>query len=222
MRSPWYKVQHVIDEAVARLEYCFPTTFQPDRLDFGCYLEASTESPVTFATLGDAIGVAALARAIDFDNPPPFLVMALYHCTAFDASSLLDPEVYNDGDEARLTNKDLRICLDAEHRLLGYGGLIMSAVASAVEKPLCDSPTCRSSVQRLLCERVRDSFAMLAEPLRACSKILSDHAQQHPDKRICETCSAELLEDMEVARRIAFQHLDDVFSISTWPAREEI
>ncbi|EKM61830.1 uncharacterized protein PHACADRAFT_24962 [Phanerochaete carnosa HHB-10118-sp] len=209
-----YKVQHIIDEAVVRLEYLFPTSFDPDRLDSDFYIGVHEGHPVHCPEAANAIGVAALARAIDHENPPPFIVMALYRCTSFDAKTLLDLQSYDE----QLASVDLSSCLGAITSLETAVRKVRGPVADALDKPMCSSKVCHSGMKSLVCEWIRSGMFSGPYPLSSCERGFRRHAEKHPNKKVCKSCEEGLIKAINERRRELFADLGKIFNISTWPA----
>ncbi|GJF00085.1 hypothetical protein PsYK624_163640 [Phanerochaete sordida] len=126
-----YEVQHIIDEAVARLQYVFPITFESSRLQQHSYTTKRADYPVQFSELGDVVDVVILARKINERNTPPFIVMArYYHCARLDTAGLYCPK---DDDGVFLSYDDFLACvlayekLDWEGRFFCAGALGLAA-----------------------------------------------------------------------------------------------
>lgn len=213
-----YKVEHIVKEAVARLEYLFPTSFQPDRLEEDSFIGAREGYPVICPDYDDAIGAVTLARAIDNENPPAFIVVALYHCNRFEPRDLFRPEVYDD-ESVSLSHDDLLACLTAASKLSEASSRVKGPVVDAFEKPRCNSKICRYGMEQLICDWTRCRMFASRDPLSSCTWAFERHAKNHPDKKLCKTCKFDLIKAIDERRRELFKGLGKIFNIPTWPAQ---
>ncbi|GJF00093.1 hypothetical protein PsYK624_163720 [Phanerochaete sordida] len=189
-----YEIQHIIDEAVARLNYIFPSTFEESR-DRHC-LEA-----------------VVLARKIGASSPPPFIVTALYHCLALNIAALYYPAAA--AAAARfLSLQDHLTCVRARDTLVAA-----AARARPLKSPVCAAPAaCRASMDVLVRSGVRAGLFADAAVLDAVCGALGVHAEHYPQHRLCGACSSVLVRDIDARRREVFAELGAVFGVKNWPA----
>ncbi|GJF00082.1 hypothetical protein PsYK624_163610 [Phanerochaete sordida] len=213
-----YKIQHIIDEAIARLEYIFPTSFEPDRLVESFYMSTDKSHPVHFDQATDLIAVITLAREINPDTPPSFIAMALYHSVGLTAEMLLKPIKY-DGDEIMLSLADRVKCFEQLYLLATTNKTVKMPVVSAIKKPLCSSTTCHDGLVAVLSQWISNGELATFDPLGPCTYAFEKVADKHPNRRVCVACTAQLTKAIDDRRRILFASLGERFGISTWPAQ---
>ncbi|GJE99724.1 hypothetical protein PsYK624_159950 [Phanerochaete sordida] len=212
-----YKIQHIVDEAVARLEHLFPTTFTPDRLGVNSFIEGIEDFPVSIVDVEHLVAVIDLARRIDSENPPAFIATALYHCVNLNVRYLFDVIPF-DGGAVALSPADRDLCLAKADSMLLYGYVVRQPVTGALEKPLCPNKTCHAALQSVVCKWIRTKAFMDYCPLAAVSVDLEQPSPDHPDRKICKGCKTGLQDAIEQQQRQVFEGLGKLFKISTWPA----
>ena len=213
-----YKVEHIIKEAVARLEFLFPITFQSARLGAESYVGDVEGSPLHCPELGCCIGAAALARAIDSENPPPFIAMALYHCCQICPDQLFLPEVY-DGEKVCLSHDDFVLCLQASRELVIADRGAKAPILDALDNPKCASKTCHAGLERLVSDWARKGGLGYDDPLSSSGRVFKAHAKAWPDRKPCYRCQGDLLKEIDERRQKVFNKLGKIFKIPTWPVQ---
>ncbi|GJE99721.1 hypothetical protein PsYK624_159920 [Phanerochaete sordida] len=215
-----YKIQHIVDEAIARLEHLFPTTFVPDRLSIHSYVGEKEGYPVTITDAEDAIAVVNLGRAIDSENPPAFIVTALYFCLALSVDDILNGVAFH-GETAMLSPADRDLCLRQTDEVLRCNYVVRQPVVDALEKPLCSSKACEAALQSAVCHWIRIKAFTDHLPLEQLSLNLKVPSGAPAGRRICKPCETELLKAMEQQQRKVFEGLGAIFEISSWPTPAE-
>ena len=214
-----YNVRHIIKEATARLEVPFPVFFDDVRVESSAYIGPREGYPV-HCVPDDCIGAVALARDIDAANPPAFIVMALYQCSQQTPEGLFEPVQYG-GEDIPLSRDDLMTCMSAPDRLLEASRKVKGPVLDALENPRCDSKICHDSLQRLVCDWVRDGKLPDFAPLNSCDALFKKHAQKYPDEKLCGSCRTELKAAIDERRREVFNDLGKIFNIPGWPVQAQ-
>ncbi|GJF00083.1 hypothetical protein PsYK624_163620 [Phanerochaete sordida] len=216
-----YKVQHIIDEAAARLEHVFPTSFVPERLGVDSWVGVRPDYPVHFPHRDAAIiGAVLLARAIDKDNPPAFIATAMYHCASLVSRDLYSPCPTE--DQLSLTYEDFLKCDYASGQLIRKCSWVRSPVADALQKPLCGGKACRKGLQRLVCDWIRSSAFSTSQPLSLfASTVIPTYRDAAPDAQLCKLCAVALLETIAQRQREVFADLGNIFEVPNWPAQPQ-
>lgn len=209
-----YCVNFIIKEAVARLETVFPVSYKSSySFADNDYYTRSGGSAV-LCTMADCIGAVNLARAISPQNPPIFIVTALYYCCQLSAESLFDG--YNSTDEVvKLSNADLRLCGDASQRLLEANHHVKSVFVDMQDRAE-ESRHREHAFKRLVQALIRDKSFVYPEPLDSCESFLSKHRAEVDE--LCSRCTDRLKAELDDARHETFNELGDFFGIVPWPS----
>ncbi|GJF00091.1 hypothetical protein PsYK624_163700 [Phanerochaete sordida] len=213
-----YNVQHVIREVIARLGYMFPSSFEPSRLKLHHYENAQPWHPVRFSHVGEASTVVVLARAINQEEPPAFIFMALYHCLGMKADVLRHPDHQDEGWS--LSHEDFVRCMLATDSLVAKCSTVRGCVVDALQKPLCSNESCRSGVQRLVCDWIQRGMFSDFDVLRSCDHELRKQAKKHPVHKLCKGCEKTFIRAIDAERREVFADLGKTFDIPNWPAAQ--
>lgn len=205
-----YRVDHVVNEAIGRLEAVFPVAFQLDRLDDEFYCGTLPGLPVNGMDVGHCIRVAHLARAIDAQKPPGFIVMALYHCCQLAVTSLTEGAPTN-----RLTDADFRLCMAAVGELLDCNTDVKKCVTDTWRNPMCVCSDCAEAKEQLLVRWTRAGVLASTAPLDSIAHLT--RGENHPFRQLCESCQSLLEATFDRERQVVFNRLGKLFGVERWP-----
>ena len=212
-----YNVPQVLDQALASLR----------DLGFAASFAAHCSHPLPLGNSPLAldpsfsIAVVNLAR---LTNTPSLLPLALYHC-AYLGSDVLDGWAREDGTLERLSDADLRRCVDGraalahEHAVFIFSvfhDTVCGAAAGCTRPGLC-SAGLRNGQRALVClEGLAARYHMLHHSWVEAVTTLGD------GKNVCAGCAREMLERTRKEQRRIFDKLPQIFGVEVegWGAEE--
>ncbi|GJE99526.1 hypothetical protein PsYK624_157920 [Phanerochaete sordida] len=210
-----YKVTHVVAHAVSRLEAAFPIKFDPTRFTDLDYVDGGSGKYSVICKEEDCIGAAALARAIDPARPPSFIASALYYCCQLPTARFFNPVQYG-REAAFLPSADIQVCASAYQWLLKADRTVRMPLLYMFEQPLCNDNICTSGVRHMVKKWLLVGRWAGHEALRTSDDWFVEHAEKHPEKRLCASCEAHVKASIDGERAKAFQALGKVFGLQGW------
>ena len=213
-----------MDEAVARLEIAYPTTFSSESTCFITYdYEPSFGDCPVICDATSCVGVAALARSINPTHPPAFIVPALYCCHQLPLESLLDDFKYGKAS-VQLWPQDLRSCIAAEVEVRQFGAKSQKMFVDMQMSPPCTkiaSKRSRRSIttQGAVCSKAIASLhrAAILQSVFTLPNVLGPIYLCVRGFDLCTTCSDELEERIDRERLEFFNSLGKMFGYAPWP-----
>ncbi|GJF00207.1 hypothetical protein PsYK624_164870 [Phanerochaete sordida] len=218
-----YGCQVIIAEAIARLEWLFPMSYLRDCLDTSfLFTDVVQPGDLIHRSRSTTVPIAAvaLARAIDAENPPPFIATALYYCTTLPAQTR-NRTYTSDKEKICLSPADTQLCVVASEALLRRNATVLHPVFHAAEHGSCASTQCHRALQRLAFELIRRGALTRREVLWPHTDIWKILVECAPGVRPCRQCEWSMIQQIDQRRYLVFAELGDIFKIANWPAREQ-
>lgn len=206
-----YEVQHVIAEATARLEVVFPVRFEDKRVEWNALDTVVEDSPIRGLKLGDAVTAVCLARAIDAEEPPAFIVMALYFCCQIQPDHLLE----NPAEDDNLSRADLSACLFGSLALARSNSHTKNSIFDFSGDGVCSSKACRSARWRTI--RAWTSDHVFSGTTALDSIKHWGETEVTESGSLCDRCDEKLHSMYDARRRDAFNQLGEIFGVPGWP-----
>lgn len=219
-----YKIQFIINEAIARLETVFPVAYSTTsgRMDTRAYCTPAPGALV-LCNPPDCLAAVALARSIDAANPPSFIVTAFYFACSSASGGIFGSDSYDD-EPLKLSHADLRTCLKSADKLLlrnkKTNEVLLELQQNQLAKPQActpgDAKKCRTGFINLVHAAIRQNLFTSKKPLRSCEDFLREHIDEQAT-RVCTTCAAQIRTKLEESRMETFNKLGEYFGIAPWP-----
>ncbi|PIL26496.1 hypothetical protein GSI_12254 [Ganoderma sinense ZZ0214-1] len=196
-----YRIPQIQDQALSLLqEFWYTSSFyiftgpRPDRdIDI---------RPV------HAIGAVNLARLTD---TPSMLPLALYECAHLDGGALFDGWTREDGTVERLSDADLRRCLDARVELAHLYHAVLSHLFCGAAHERCRQPSLCETAMRELHHKATHAERRVRYAITDWRDSIRELEMR---EALCWRCAGEILDNHEKERRAVFDRLPEIFGIT--------
>ncbi|GJE89952.1 hypothetical protein PsYK624_060660 [Phanerochaete sordida] len=207
-----YNVQNVIDEAVRRLSFYFPSL----RARFRSNLDFNDQSSQPLRIVEkDAVAVIKLAKLLK----APFLLP-----TAYVVCALIDPEyqvkgVAYEDEVVKLDDDELKLCLEGHAELMEENTHVMSTL---FEDPSHPSYTqCDTALKKLLHMAMKDGALAEPDPIFPVQAWFQRKYKDKPDAQPCQLCQYRLEEMMDRRQAEVWERLGGIYGVVPWPRPPE-
>ncbi|EKM58579.1 uncharacterized protein PHACADRAFT_193712 [Phanerochaete carnosa HHB-10118-sp] len=213
-----YKVRAVIDEVLARLSQCFPSS---DLSRFNGNLDFSGwPNPPIGIRQEDAIAAVKLAKLLE----APFLLPAAFAvCAGIDYDCLVKGVVYGD-EVVRLDDEELLSCLGGQGLLLEENTQVMKtllefivAAPSSLKDKCRNRSDCNVAIGKLALSAVEIGHFATPCALDPMDGWFSDVYQARPDLKPCTHCQKALQNTVNKRREETWQKLGGIYGVAPWP-----
>ncbi|KAI0789928.1 hypothetical protein C8Q75DRAFT_717484 [Abortiporus biennis] len=211
-----YQIDHIREEAIYRLQLCFPTSLSDFESEVGLHTN-SEQPPISDLSRQDAICVVNLSRSFNLKS---ILPSAFYTCCQLDNKLLVYGVKYSDGTTEKLSQSDLLVCLNGRAKLLEDNTTITAFFCNPEQSPQCQyNSVCTRHMKLQLLQEVQqaDIFANY-DPLEPIQSWLSTKAQE---LRICAACMQLLNARYDSGRQRVWDNLGEYFGVEPWPWNED-
>lgn len=205
-----YQVDHIRDDAIYRLQLCFPSHLE--HFDSSLHVK-SEQPPISDITGKDAICVVNLARKFHLDA---LLPAALYTCCQLGNAYLVNGVSYPNDITEKLSPDDLLLCLDTRDTLLEENTTNTAFICSPVASPSCiHSNVCLRGLRSLIRVAQKEEIFARDDPLKDLSPFIRRHA---PEVGVCEPCIESLVISSGKGRVRVWNTLGELFGVKGWPS----
>lgn len=214
-----YGVEHIIKEAVSRLEVVFPISWQASRILRDSYYVTSQglpEPPVK-REMDDCLAAVKLARAINSASPPAFIVMAFYFSCQLQLSDIAENVSDDPKHHATISRDDFKTCLGAVEKLLRANTRVKGTWFEIIKTLKCGLESCQRAKDALVCQWGEDGRFASTAALDPCPFIEEAIGTRRGENSLCATCTDALRTTYDARRAAVFNGLGKTFDIQSWP-----
>lgn len=205
-----YQVQHLVDEALHRLQQCFPATL--DLWDRNLHTVA--QYPPLRISLYDAVATINLSRRFSL---PSLLPSAFYALAQLPKDRCLAPVYYGTDidDSESLTPRDLKRLLGGIDTLLHMQRYAQDILVNPLTGGTCRYPdVCQDLLERLPARFMAARLTLGYDALRDYVPHIQDSLKKIPGK-LCEPCTLLLMDRFNENRQRIWDELGTTFSLGT-------
>ncbi len=213
-----YQVDYLRDEAIHRLERCYPKSLRAFG-DVHHFDAEDKDKPISDLTPEHAIVVVNLARICDLSGPLP---PALYLCAQLPLATILrgvPTTVEPSPVLGRLSSDDIEICLNSRQELLRIRITAITFLYDYHSDLPCQRPT-GSCLWRKV-KRQEVPVSNLGPHIRKLSidfDVLAPLSFQKEEHEICGECFEDMSILYDSERRKIWKTLSDIFGVDSWIA----
>lgn len=204
-----YEVDHIRDDAIFRLQLCFPSSIA--EYDSSLHVNCK-QPPISDITISDAICVVNLARKFDLNA---ILPIAFYTCCQLDNRSIIKGVTYPNGTTEKLSIDDTLLCLDSRDTLLQENTTNTAFLCAPTASDSCiHTSICIRGMRSLIRTAQKEEIFARDDPLKNFNSFLVRHASE---VGICELCVEYMASQWKKGRARTWKGLGKLFKVKDWP-----